>query len=68
MVCCVGAQRPFDQGVAEAKLGAYALLGKKAPAYVVAPALPVSHATVLQAWQTVYHAKAPKSLSGAFKK
>jgi ribose transport system substrate-binding protein len=68
MVCCVGAQRPFDQGVAEARLGAYGLLGKKAPAYVVAPALPVSHANVLQAWQTVYHAKAPKSLSGAYKK
>jgi ribose transport system substrate-binding protein len=68
MVCCVGAQRPFDQGVAEAQLGAYALLGKKAPPYVVAPALPVSHANVLQAWHTVYHAKAPKSLSRAYKK
>jgi len=68
MVCCVGAQRPFDQGVAEARLAAYGLLGKKAPAYVVAPALPVSHANVLQAWQTVYHAKPPKSLSGAYKK
>jgi ribose transport system substrate-binding protein len=68
MVCCVGAQRPFDQGVAEAKLAAYGLLHKKAPAYVVAPALPVSHANVLQAWQAVYHARPPQSLTSAYKK
>ena len=27
----LGAQRPYDQGVTEAKLAAYALLGKQAP-------------------------------------
>jgi ribose transport system substrate-binding protein len=68
MICCVGAQRPFDQGVAEAKLGALALLGAKTPPYVAVPALPVSHANVLQAWRTVYHAAPPKSLVKAFKK
>jgi ribose transport system substrate-binding protein len=68
MICCIGAQRPFDQGVAEAKLGAYALIGKKAPSYVAVPSLPVSHANVLQAWRTVYHAAPPKSLVKAFKK
>jgi len=68
MICCIGAQRPFDQGVAEAKLGAYALLGKKAPPYVAVPALPVSHGNVLQAWRTVYHAAPPASLVKAFKK
>jgi ribose transport system substrate-binding protein len=68
MVCCIGAQRPFDQGVAEARLAAYALIGKKAPAYVAVPALPVSHANVLQAWKTVYHAAPPKSLTKAYKK
>lgn len=68
MICCIGAQRPFDQGVAEAKLAAYGLLGKKAPPYVAVPALAVSHANVLQAWQTVYHAPPPASLKKAFKK
>ena len=66
-ICCIGAQRPFDQGVTEAKLAAYGLLGKKAPAYVALPSLPVNHANVLQSWQTVYHAPAPASLKKAYK-
>jgi ribose transport system substrate-binding protein len=67
LVYGLGAQRPFDQGVAEAKLAAYGLLGKKAPAYVALPALPVTNRNVLQAWQTVYHVKPPKSLVDAKK-
>lgn len=62
LVFGLGAQRPFDQGVAEARLAAYGLLKKKAPAYVALPALPVSRGNILQAWRTVYHAAPPKSL------
>ncbi len=29
------------------------------------PALPVTHANVLQAWQTVYHAAAPGNVVGS---
>jgi ribose transport system substrate-binding protein len=65
-ICCIGAQRPFDQGVTEAKLAAYGLLGKKAPPYVALPALGVDHANVLQAWRTVYHAPPPKQLVKAY--
>ncbi len=61
----LGAQRPFDQGIAEAMLGGYGLLGKKAPPYVALNALPVTQDNVLQAWQTVYHAPPPPSLAGA---
>jgi ribose transport system substrate-binding protein len=61
----LGAQRPFDQGIAEALLAGYGLLGKKAPPYVAVNALPVTRANVLQAWQTVYHASPPASLSAA---
>ncbi|GAC1432094.1 MAG: substrate-binding domain-containing protein [Ktedonobacteraceae bacterium] len=61
----LGAQRPFDQGIAEALLAGYGLLGKAAPPYVALNALPVTQADVLQAWQTVYHAAPPASLSGA---
>lgn len=68
LVVGLGAQRPFDQGVTEAKLGALALLGKSTPAYVAVPALPVDHSNVLQAWRQVYHAAPPASVSGSFQK
>jgi ribose transport system substrate-binding protein len=55
----LGAQRPYDQGVTEALLAGYGLLGKKAPEYVALPALPVSKDNLLDSWQAVYHADAP---------
>ena len=54
----LGAQRPFDQGVAEAILAGYGLLGKEAPDFVALPALPVSKENLLEAWKTVYRAEA----------
>lgn len=68
LVVGLGAQRPFDQGVTEAELGADALLGKTVPPYIALNALPVTHANVLQAWQDVYHASAPGDLAGAYKR
>ena len=68
LVVGLGAQRPFDQGVTEARLGALALLGKTVPAYVAVPALPVDHDNVLDAWQQVYHAAPPASVQNSFKK
>lgn len=59
----LGAQRPYDQGVVEAKLAAYALIGKTAPPYVALFALPVTKDTVLQAWKDVYHADPPAELT-----
>jgi ABC-type sugar transport system, periplasmic component len=58
----VGAQRPYDQGVTEAILAGYALLGKPAPPYVALPALPVTRENLLEAWKTVYHRDAPSSI------
>jgi ribose transport system substrate-binding protein len=58
----LGAQRPFDQGVYEAELAAYGLLGKSAPPYVALPALPVSKVSVLEAWESVYHKPPPPEL------
>jgi ribose transport system substrate-binding protein len=55
----LGAQRPFDQGVTEAKLAGYALLGKEAPAYVALNALPVTPDSLMDAWQQVYHQPPP---------
>ena len=62
LVFGLGAQRPFDQGVAEAELAGYGLLGKPAPPYVVLPALPVSRVSVLEAWESVYHKQPPRPL------
>jgi len=59
----LGAQRPFDQGITEAKLAAYGLLGKEAPEYVALPALPVSHENVVEAWNEVYHADPPAEVT-----
>jgi len=58
----VGAQRPYDQGVKEAILAGYALLGKQAPPYVALPALPVTRENLLDAWKTIYHTDAPASI------
>jgi ribose transport system substrate-binding protein len=63
----VGAQRPYDQGVVEALLAGYGLLGKPAPAYVALPALPVTRENLLDAWKTVYHTGAPGSIENRMK-
>lgn len=67
LVVGLGAQRPFDQGIAEANLGALAVLGQKTPPYVALSALPVQHDNVLEAWKQVYHEDPPKDLASSFK-
>jgi ribose transport system substrate-binding protein len=62
MVYGLGAQRPFDQGVTQALLAGYGLLGKEAPAFVALPALPVTRENLLEAWQTVYSAPATENI------
>ncbi|MGM0125697.1 ribose transport system substrate-binding protein [Enterococcus sp. AZ194] len=55
----VGAQLPYDQGVAEATMAAYALLGKETPSYVAVPATRVEQSTIVTGYETVYHQDAP---------
>lgn len=64
----LGAQLPYDQGVAEATLAAYSLLGKEAPAYVAVPAMRVDKTNILDAYKKVYHIDAPDWLVEANKK
>lgn len=66
LVVGLGAQRPYDQGVTEARLAAGALIGKELPPYVALAALPVEHNNVLDAWKQVYRKDAPSDLAGAF--
>ena len=69
LIVGLGAQSPFDQGVAEARLGAASLIGKTGiPTFVALAALPVTHENVLDAWKQVYHVDAPASISGVYKK
>jgi ribose transport system substrate-binding protein len=67
LVVGLGAQRPFDQGVTEARLAALSLLGQPTPAYVALPALPVDHDNVLDAWKQVYHSDPPSTLADSYK-
>lgn len=63
----LGAQLPYDQGIAEAILAGYALFGKQAPPYVAVPSLKVTKENVLDAWKLVYHKDAPDSIQNAAK-
>ena len=55
----LASQRPYDQGITEAKLAGYGLIGKPAPAYVALPALHRSpRTTLLEGWEEIYHAPA----------
>jgi ribose transport system substrate-binding protein len=67
MIKGLGAQLPYDQGISEAILAGYALLGKEAPAYVAVPALAVTKENVIDAWKLVYHQEAPQSIQNAAK-
>lgn len=63
----VGAQMPYDQGVAETKLAALSLIGESTPEYVVCPAMMVDKENVLDAYKAVYHVDAPSWLVEADK-
>lgn len=63
----LGAQLPYDQGVAQAILSGYALLEKEAPAYVASPAVRVTKDNVLDAWKLIYGEEAPSTVQGAIK-
>lgn len=63
----VGAQRPYDQGVAEALAMIQTLLGNKTPQWVAVPALPVTRKNLLPAYQQVFHAPPPPEVVTACK-
>ncbi|URJ46965.3 substrate-binding domain-containing protein [Paenibacillus polymyxa] len=64
----LGAQLPYDQGIAESILAGYALLGKKAPSYVAVPSLSVSQSNLADSWKNVYHSEVPDLIKKALKK
>ncbi|MCF3944161.1 substrate-binding domain-containing protein [Oceanobacillus alkalisoli] len=58
----LGAQLPYEQGVAEAILAGYSLLGKEAPSYVAVPATRVTRDNLLETWELVYNQEAPSEV------
>lgn len=58
----VGAQRPYDQGVAEANSAAYALLGKEVPPFIEVPTLRVKKIDLLSALKEVTKEEPPANV------
>jgi ribose transport system substrate-binding protein len=64
-ILAIGAQLPYDLGVAEAKAAAYALLGKQVPPYISLPALRVKKANLIPALELVTKRPAPPQVRDA---
>ncbi len=64
----ISSQRPYDQGAAEAKVGALALIGETTPPYVVVPPLAVNRDNLAQSYKTIYRKDLPAELAGDLQK
>ncbi|ALS28729.1 periplasmic binding protein domain-containing protein [Paenibacillus sp. 32O-W] len=64
----IGSQRPFDQGVAEARLAALAMIGEPTPAYVAVPSLAVNRENLENSYKVIYHKDVPPDILEALKK
>lgn len=67
LIAGISSQRPYDQGVAEATLGALALIGEKTPSYVVVPPLAVQRSTLATGYKTIYRTELPGALAAELK-
>ena len=63
----ISSQRPYDQGVAEATVGALTLIGEKTPPYVVVPPLAVDRSTLPAAYKTIYRIDLPAAMASDLK-
>lgn len=64
-ILAIGAQLPYDLGVAEANAGALALLDRKVPPYISLPALRVKKANLISALEQVTKRPAPAEVRAA---
>lgn len=65
MIKAIGAQRPYDEGVAEANMAARAVLGLENPSYLAFPATPFLRNNVTEAWKLVYKSDPPQEIQAA---
>jgi ribose transport system substrate-binding protein len=61
----LGAQRPYDQGVAEALALMNALIGKQPPAWIGVPSLAVTQSNINAAYRTVWKKDPPAEVAAA---
>ena len=67
-VFAIVADKAYELGQAMAKAAAYGILGKKAPSFVVAPAITITKANLVQGYHDSLHKAPPKSVLNALKK
>jgi ribose transport system substrate-binding protein len=58
----IAADLAYMLGYSKAMLGAYGVLGKKAPAFVIVPAIKVTKDNVVQGWRESLHTDPPSEL------
>ena len=58
----ISSQRPYDQGVAEAKTGALSLIGEPTPPYIVVPPLKVERSNLAASYKTIYRVDLPAEM------
>ena len=68
MIKGIGAQQPFDQGITAAIAALQALVGRTPPAWIALPGISVTPKNVIEVYQTVWHAPAPRRLIAALRK
>lgn len=61
----ISSQRPYDQGVAEASIGALTLIGEEVPPYVVVPPLAVKRDILPESYRTIYRIDLPEDMAQA---
>src|SRR5260370_29415407 len=59
------AQRPYDEGVAEAEAAIKVLLHEKVPAWTVVRGAPVTRSNVMEAYRQVWHTAPPAAVTSA---
>jgi ribose transport system substrate-binding protein len=64
-ILAIGAQLPYDLGIAEANAAAFALLGKPVPPYISLPALRVKKQNLISALELVTKRPAPEAVRAA---
>ena len=68
LISGISSQRPYDQGVAEATVGALALIGATTPPYVVVPPLAVKRSNLPASYKTIYRIDLPTTMAADLRK
>ncbi|MEO2078126.1 MAG: substrate-binding domain-containing protein [Bacillus sp. (in: firmicutes)] len=58
----LGAQLPYENGVAQAIIAGYSLLGKEVAPFYVVPAMSVTKENLLKVWKMAYRQEAPEEI------